>query len=191
MRWSGELRWRLDASTIPAYLGDRDAVAAAVQSAARNVDDGRNDCGLREQLGVRQRYDGDTDRRAGVTRSGGCGDRDGRNAISFGPLNPGLLAVTCIWWYGDRNGGRSVETDILVDDTGGLFFLDPPAGCTGRWDLQGTLTHEFGHAFGLGHVSFAEHGDLTMSDGLPDCSTGYRGLGLGDYLALARHYGAG
>jgi hypothetical protein len=29
-----------------------------------------------------------------------------------------------------------------------------------------------------------------MTDGLPDCSTAYRGLGLGDYLALKRQYGA-
>ena len=29
-----------------------------------------------------------------------------------------------------------------------------------------------------------------MSDGLPDCSTAYRSLGLGDYQTLATHYGS-
>ena len=101
----------------------------------------------------------------------------------------GLLAVTCIWWYGGKDAGRSVETDILIDDTSGLFFLDTPPECASRWDLEGTITHEFGHAFGLGHVAFAEHGDLTMTDGLPECSSAYRGLGLGDYLALKQQYG--
>jgi hypothetical protein len=110
--------------------------------------------------------------------------------VSFGDLAAGLLAVTCIWWYGGKQGGRSVEADILVDDAGGLFFLTAPASCAGRWDLESTLTHEFGHVFGLGHVSYAEHGALTMSDGLPDCSTAHRTLGLGDYRTLASQYGS-
>ena len=190
MRWRSQLRWRLNSTTVPTYLGTPDAVVAAAQGAAATVDQGRNDCGLTERLGTRQRYVGDTTKRAGVDSSGGCRDRDGTNTVSFGELAAGLLAVTCIWWYGGKQGGRSVEADILVDDAGGLFFLSTPANCAGRWDLESTLTHEFGHAFGLGHVPYAEHGTLTMSDGLPDCSTAYRSLGLGDYQTLAAHYGS-
>lgn len=189
MRWRTELRWRVNERTIPAYLGDRTAVVNALRAAATTVDTGRNDCGLPENLGIQESYAGKTDHRAGVTRDGGCGDRDGHNAVSFGPLNQGLLAVTCIWWFGGKDNGRSVETDILIDDTDGLFFTATPADCHARWDLEGTVTHEFGHAFGLGHVPFAEHGALTMTDGLPDCSTAYRGLGLGDYLTLKQQYG--
>ncbi len=89
-------------------------------------------------------------------------------------------------------GGRwIVEADVLVADTGGLFFLAVPEGCAARWDLEGTLTHEFGHVFGLGHVPYATHGALTMSDGLPACSTAARRLGPGDYLPLREHYGRG
>ena len=189
MRWRGQLRWRVNEQTIPSYLGDRTAVVAAIRSAAKTVDTGRNDCGLPDDLGIDQVYLGRTERRAGVTTDGGCGSRDGQNSVSFGSLNPGLLAVTCIWWFGGRDGGRSVETDILIDNTSGLFFVNTPPNCSGRWDLEGTITHEFGHVFGLGHVPFGEHGDLTMTDGLPDCSTAYRGLGLGDYLTLKRQYG--
>jgi hypothetical protein len=189
MRWRNGLRWRVNEKTIPAYLGDRTAVVNALRSAATTVDTGRNDCGLPENLGIQESYAGRTEHVAGVTPGGGCGDRDGQNAVSFGPLNQGLLAVTCIWWYGGKDNGRSVETDILVDDTEGLFFLSTPPACSSRWDLEGTVTHEFGHAFGLGHVAFAQHGSLTMTDGLPDCSTAYRGLGLGDYLTLKQQYG--
>ncbi|WP_432830333.1 hypothetical protein [Dactylosporangium sp. CA-092794] len=189
MRWRTEFKWRVNEQTIPAYLGNRAAVVNSLRSAATSVDTGRNDCGLPENLGISESYDGKTDHTAGVTPSGGCGDRDGHNAVSFGPLNQGLLAVTCIWWYGSKDNGRSVETDILIDDAEGLFFLSTPPNCTNRWDLEGTITHEFGHAFGLGHVAFAQHGALTMTDGLPDCSTAYRGLGLGDYLTLKQQYG--
>jgi hypothetical protein len=189
MRWRGRLQWRVNEQSIPAYLGDRTSVVNALRNAATTVETGRNDCGLPENLGIQESYAGKTDRAAGVTPAGGCGERDGHNAVSFGPLNQGLLAVTCIWWYGGKDSGRSVESDILVDDTEGLFFLSTPAACTNRWDLEGTVTHEFGHAFGLGHVAFAQHGALTMTDGLPDCSTAYRGLGLGDYLTLKQQYG--
>jgi hypothetical protein len=189
MRWRTELRWRVNERTIPAYLGDRTAVVNALRSAATTVDTGRNDCGLPANLGIQESYAGKTDDTAGVTSAGGCGERDGHNAVSFGPLNQGLLAVTCIWWYGGKDNGRSVETDILIDDTEGLFFLSTPPNCSSRWDLEGTVTHEFGHAFGLGHVAFAQHSALTMTDGLPDCSTAYRGLGLGDYLTLKQQYG--
>ena len=191
MRWRNELRWRVNEQTIPAYLGDRDTVVNSLRSAATTVDTGRNDCGLPENLGIHESYAGRTDHHAGVTAEGGCADRDGHNAVSFGRLNQGLLAVTCIWWFGGKDNGRSVETDILIDDTEGLFFVNTPVGCTSRWDLEGTVTHEFGHAFGLGHVTFGEHGSLTMTDGLPDCSTAYRGLGLGDYLTLKQQYGTG
>lgn len=189
MRWRNSLRWRINEQTIPAYLGDRAKVVESLRSAATTVDTGRNDCGLPANLGIEESYAGRTDHKAGVTAAGGCGERDGHNAVSFGRLERGLLAVTCIWWFGGKENGRSVETDILIDDTEGLFFTTTPVDCASRWDLEGTVTHEFGHAFGLGHVAFAEHGTQTMTDGLPDCSTAYRGLGLGDYLTLKQQYG--
>ncbi len=189
MWWRGPMQWRINDATIPSYL-DKVGVVAAIRSAGTTVDTGRNDCGLPQNLGTEQAFLGGTGHLAEVATNGGCGQRDGTSTVSFGTLTQGLLAVTCIWWFDDQAGGRSVEADILIDSTPGLFFLDTPAGCSGQWDLEGTITHEFGHVFGLGHVSYAQHGDLTMTDGLPDCSTAYRGLGLGDYLTLKQHYGA-
>jgi hypothetical protein len=190
MWWRGAVPWRINDGTIPAYLSDHGAVTNALRSAGETVASGRNDCGLPQNLNLAETFLGGTGRTAEVTGAGGCGQRDGTSAVSFGHLNPGLLAVTCIWWFDDKAGGRSVEADILIDDAPGLFFLsNAPQGCNGQWDLEGVITHEFGHVFGLGHVSSAQHGDLTMTDALPDCSTAYRGLGLGDYLALKNRYG--
>ena len=188
MWWRGPMQWRINDATIPAYL-DAVGVVAAIRSAATTVDTGRNDCGLPQDLGTEQAFLGGTGHVAEVGTDGGCGQQDGTSTVSFGRLNQGLLAVTCIWWFDDKAGGRSVEADILIDNTPGLFFLSTPAGCSGQWDLEGTITHEFGHVFGLGHVSYTEHSDLTMTAALPDCSTAYRGLGLGDYLTLRQHYG--
>jgi hypothetical protein len=190
MRWQTPVQWRVDTNSIPLYLGSASTVVAALRAAADNVMDAHNDCGLAADLTMREGYVGTTPKNAGVTADGGCGNQDGQNTVSFGVLKPGLLAVTCVWWVGDAGSGRSVEADILIDDSAGLFYVgDTPAGCDGHWDLQGTVTHEFGHVFGLGHVSYAQHSQLTMSDGLPDCTSGYRGLGLGDYLTLQREYG--
>lgn len=163
-------------------------VGLSIRSAAAAVASGHNDCELPADLTIDQRYDGDTDRRANVTPGGGCSQRDGHNVVSFGKLAPGLLAVTCVWWEGRKSDGRSVEADILVDDASGTFFLSQPPDCHARWDLQGILTHEFGHVFGLGHVPYTQHGALTMSDAIPECTTAYRGLGLGDYLTLRTRY---
>jgi len=187
-RWTSPYRWWFNASSVPAYLGGPDRAREAARTAARNLDDGRNECGIGGGLAVSQRHLGDTTRAPGVGADGGCGSRDGRNVIAFGELPGGLLALSCLWWVRGRGDGRTIEADIRISTTADLFTFDPTAGCGERWDLEGTLTHEFGHVFGLGHVPFAEHGTLTMSDGLPSCTARFRSLGLGDLMTLRRHY---
>jgi hypothetical protein len=194
-RWPATMEWRLAASTSPAYLGSTAAVRDMLRRAGENVDLGINPCGLAEDLDTAQRFDGDTRAVAGVTGDGGCGIRDGANVVSFGPLPAGVLAVTCVWWVPGEGGadGRAVEADILINDAVGLYapVSASEAGCVRQWDLEGAITHEFGHVFGLGHVSAAAHPGLTMSDGLAPCDFSHRGLGLGDYDMLRAHYGAG
>ncbi|GIJ50848.1 hypothetical protein Val02_77340 [Virgisporangium aliadipatigenens] len=185
MRWRNQYKWWLRNKNLPGYLGSADPVRDAIRAAGAGVDDGRNDCGLGGGLALSQRYIGDTDKDANIRPDGTCGSRDDRNVVAFGELSGGLLALTCLWW----SRGRTVEADIRISDVDNLFSLAPTESCADTWDLQGTLTHEFGHVFGLGHVTFAEHGELTMSDGLPACSTRFRALGLGDYQTLKNQYG--
>jgi hypothetical protein len=55
--------------------------------------------------------------------------------------------------------------------------------------LEPTTTHEFGHAFGLSHVSERLHGALTMSPmSNGPCATDETSLGLGDILGLEELY---
>jgi len=185
MRWRSQYKWLLRTKYLPGYLGTADPVRDAIRAAGASVDDGHNDCGIGGGIALSQRYAGDTDRDANIRPDGTCGTRDERNVVAFGELSGGLLALTCLWW----SRGRTVEADIRISDVDHLFALQPTESCADTWDLQGTLTHEFGHVFGLGHVTFAEHGELTMSDGLPACSTRFRALGLGDYQTLKNQYG--
>lgn len=187
--WRTPLRWRFAAGTTPRYLGRADAVQQAISDAADGLTAGHNDCQLPPLHGMSARYAGATRARAGVTADGRCGRRDGRSVLSFGPLAAGLLAVTCIWWQPAAGpDGRIVEADIRISDEPGLFLLDLDGACSDRYDLKSALTHEFGHAFGLGHVAAASHPGQVMGDVVPACDARHRALGRGDYEMLRRHY---
>jgi hypothetical protein len=190
-RWRSPMRWRFNAASVPAYLGAPAAARDSVARAAGNLTTAANPCGLTGRPAMSQRYDGDTGGVAAVRPDGGCGARNGVNEVSFGDLAPGLLAVTCMWWRNDSRGGdgSTVEADILISSRDGLFYLGrQPEGCQSTWDLEGAITHEFGHAFGLGHVAADQHPHLTMSDGMAPCDNSHRGIGLGDYEMLRAHY---
>ena len=54
---------------------------------------------------------------------------------------------------------------------------------------QNTLeTHEWGHTFGLGHISEEAHGKLTMSPLIKTWQKSERTLGKGDVLGLDNRY---
>ena len=54
---------------------------------------------------------------------------------------------------------------------------------------QGVQTHEYGHAFGMGHVSEADHGNLTMSTNINGAWSNFEAsLGRGDVLGLRSLY---
>lgn len=105
--------------------------------------------------------------------------------MGFGPLPSGILGLTCIRY---ASNGLAVEVDVRLNSRN-AWYADKPASCSGRYSIEAVMTHEIGHAFGLGHVSETTHGNLTMSTKVNGtCQSSEATLGRGDVRALAAKY---
>jgi hypothetical protein len=170
-------KWSFKASTTPAGL-NKSSVANILQKAFGNITGEHNDCGRPDTVSATSQYLG--------TSSVGpsCNSRDGQNAIGFGKLDPGVLAVTCYW----ISGTKIVEADMKI--TTSESWALSLASCHGSQPLlEATITHEAGHVFGMAHVGEARHGRLTMSPFLDGpCENNESTLGLGDMLGLESMY---
>jgi hypothetical protein len=144
------LRWWFEGSSTPGGVG-RHAAAQALQRAAANVVTGRNSCGLPDQIDATERYMGHTTAAPDVTDSSTCGRPDGRSVVGFGTLAPVEMAITC-WWTRD---GSIVEADVKLNKTDYRWVTRIPSSCALSWSIEDVATHEFGHVFGLEHVTRA------------------------------------
>ena len=180
--WDQPYEWFFNEGSVPdEYHGGE--VLEVLTRSATNVTTGSNDCGLPDRIDASADY-------AGTTPSQPCeaDEADGINSVGFGVLpedeQDDTLAYVCT--YGGRN--EVVEADIVINSA--IPWALSQEHCIG-WEelLEATMTHEFGHVFGLGHVSEREHGDLTMSPtSNGPCDAGEISLGLGDILGLEELY---
>lgn len=146
---------------------------------------GTNSCGLTPALKVPGSLSyGSWTYDANFTLSGGCGTRDGRNVVDWGPLAGGNLGLTCTWLV----NGAAVEKDVRLDSSERAWTTGQ-TGCTTAYDVRSVLTHEFGHALSLGHAAEYGGGDLTMSPNIGACEVSARVLGAGDVRAIQTQYG--
>ena len=188
-RWTTAYAWSFRAASTPKGY-DATAVEGALRRAANNITGSANACSLPDQVSATNVYKGRTTVSPNIVSSKTsvtCGKRDGHNVVAFGALPQPYLGLTCYWWDGN---GAALEADVKLNAAYHAWFsgASVPAGCSNRFSIEATMTHEFGHAFGLGHVSEANHGELTMSTRLSPCTVGPARLGLGDVLGLRAKY---
>ncbi len=173
-RWANTVEWSYNpnnqkVSGAAAIGAGADAWTGTTSACGRTVKSTADDT----PLGSRKRA-------MGVTATGGCGASDGSNMIGWGSLRSGTLAVTCVW----SRSGVAVEVDQRYSTS---VDWSAASTCSGkRFDLRGVATHEWGHAYGLGHT--AATSGLVMKPASTTCETGQRTLGLGDLIGIDALY---
>ena len=111
---------------------------------------------------------------------------DETNAVLFRSdwgLDPDMLAMTSVW---STPEGEALAFDLEINTRDHGWSLK---GEDGMADLQNTVTHEFGHALGLGHLVDAP--DATMYPSAPKGETTKRDLETVDINATLRAYSNG
>jgi hypothetical protein len=188
-RVTAVLDYSFNQSTTPPEL-DPDAAEGEINAGGTNITSVRNNCGLQDKVTAELTYLGDTNSTADISGNNCDLDNDGDNVVSFGDLPRGTLATTCIWFVSNPSDYDEVtESDIKINKVDSRWTVNPrPRSCRKEYDLQSVMTHEWGHTFGLGHVSESRHGKLTMSPFIGACQKSERTLGRGDVIGLNRKY---
>jgi hypothetical protein len=177
------MAWYFYAASTPTNLTQSGA-ATAFRNAANHITGAYNNCSLADNVGATNSYLGYTSKAQNISSTGGCGARDGVSVVGFRGLPSGYLAVTC-WW---SMNGATIEADMALNKAYYKWYTTKPSTCSSMWDTETTATHEFGHAFGLAHVSQTYHPTLTMHPVMMACQQQERTLGLGDIRGLEYLY---
>jgi hypothetical protein len=190
-KWDKPFVWYLNSSSVPPGLSV-DNVEARLKEAVINITHARNNCGLPDTVNAHQEYRGWTKQHSNIsTRNGNiiCTDEDEFNVVDFDNLPGTYLAYTC--WWNPKGAPKTSTSDVRLDKNRSWFATEaPPTNCHDQWGVEPVATHEFGHVFGLNHISEAEHRNLTMSPKIAPCETIESTLGWGDWRGLNKLYGA-
>ncbi len=125
------------------------------------------------------------------TASYNNGDLDGENTLSFGSIpETGVIAVASVWGYfrGPPGSRELVEWDILLDQVDfewGNATID-----SSKMDVQNIVTHELGHAAGMGDLYQTECYLETMYGYSSEGETIKRDLYDGDIAGIKELYGS-
>jgi hypothetical protein len=162
-------------------------------TAAHNVAQERNNCGRPDRISASTNYLGHTSKHPNESAGDVCTSPDGTNVVGFGSFDDGtILASTCSWAFPGVPFEHAYESDIRISKDEVWLWQDDqmcqPLAAEEYYDLQGVVTHERGHTFGLDDLTSPTHSHLTMYHSSGPCRLRKRTLGLGDMLGLEALY---
>lgn len=183
----GGYAWKYNGKGAPSNVAG--SALANIKTATSNMASGRDDCGIAGKPRTGQSFTGTTTKAPGITSDARCqSGPDQINVTGWKALTAnGVLAVTCTYSF---TGSHDVaDSDAAINTK--FKWVTSSAGCNNAYDLQGVMTHERGHTYGLGHVSGSGTQGLTMYPSVRACDFSIRTLGKGDLLGLFHIYGKG
>lgn len=202
--WNTTIKWYFNAASTPAGL-TQGATSSDLQHAAAVISNTSSPCYSNDVNPVTQEFKGNYSGAGNVNSNSTCDSpsdftgTDMVNSVAFGPItNSATLALTCLWTEGTRTmirgelSYRIVGADIRMDDDNHNWANtgEPctSSGSGAEYSVDGVATHEFGHVWGMGHVSEADHGNLTMSTHSSPCEFTQAELGIGDVSGIGHLY---
>jgi hypothetical protein len=183
-KWRSAWNWWFQYRSTPGEI-TRAAAQNSLRASVASITGERNDCGRPDTVNATSRYRGHIKARPGVNFDESCGPFDGKSVVGFGSLPPGVLGLTCTLYRPDTS--TAIESDVLFNKRY-ADWATSVATCNGEAILRSVATHEFGHVYGLTHVTRSRDAQLTMYPSVAPCDASKFTLGLGDMLGLEKRY---
>jgi hypothetical protein len=184
--WQSRFDWYFKADSVPGDV-NTDNARQAVRNATSHITGADNPCGLTDNVTATALFQADTVRGTNISTGDppACETNDFYSVTMYGDLSDTWLSATCTW----VSGSAAVESDTKLNGADYYWYAVLSPSCTNRWSTESVATHERGFTFGLGRVSEATHGNLTMSTKINGvCQDAERSLGLGDVRGLESMY---
>ena len=191
LRESDVWDWEFYRNSTPSSMTE-DAALTQLQQGVSHIAEANNECGRGDNVSARRDYIGNSGGRGADMSSTACDgydDRDTHNVVEWGSLSDAdtqVLAKACYWYVFVTGPDEMVEGDIRFDNTNNWAASIP--SCSGAFDVEGIMTHESGHIFGLKDLYGDSAANLTMYGHVDQCSGKYRTLGKGDLNSLETLY---